>query len=262
MNDTYNRHRSYRGSAVQVDGRLVMKHFIAGSLASLILVSLCVAQNSSPDSNPGTSTASHLVLSPADKYKVIYVQDFELDATNFKQDKGGITGKGTILPPPPQKLPTLRRKRQDPATAARRLVTLMSESLVSDLTKAGLSARRLLPGDAPPAEGLLVSGVFTETDEGNQMRRALLGFGSGAAKMELYVTVADLSHPAQSRYEVSTQKSSGKKPGAVITLNPYVGVAKLALTKNAPEKTVKKAAAMIAAELTKQLNGEELAGKN
>ena len=61
--------------------------------------------------------------------------------------------------------------------------------------------------------------------------------------MELYVTVSDASQPEQSLYEASTGKSSGNKPGAVITLNPYVGAAKFVMTKNAPEKTIKKTAA-------------------
>jgi hypothetical protein len=224
----------------------------------LVLASLCGAQVME-----STSTAARpLILSPADKDKVLYVTDFELDPDNFKQDKGGVTGKGSVLPPPPPDLPRLGRKQQDPATEAQKLVRLMSESLVSELTKAGLTARRLLPTDARPAQGLLLSGVFTEVDEGNQMRRALLGFGSGASKMELYVTVTDASRPELSLYGLSAEKSSGKKPGAVITLNPYVGAAKFVMTKNAPEKTVKKTASLIATDLTRQLNGTALAEKD
>ena len=223
----------------------------------LVLILLCGAQGT--DSKPAASQP--LTLSPADKDKVIYVIDFELDPDNFKQDNGGMTGKGSLLPPPPPGLARLGRKPQDPATEAQKLVRLMSDSLVSELKKAGFTARRLLPTDARPAEGLLLTGVFTEVDEGNHIRRAMIGFGSGASKMELYVTVTDASRPELSLYDVSAEKSSGKKPGAVITLNPYVGAAKFVMTKNAPEKTVKKTAAMIAAELTRQLNGTIQAAK-
>jgi hypothetical protein len=160
----------------------------------------------------------------------------------------------------------LRRKRQDPETEAHNLVNLMSESLVADLQKAGFTARRLSPADPKPADGLLVSGVFTEIDEGNQMRRALVGFGSGKAKMELYVKVMDASSGTQPLYEVSTHKSNGKRPGAAIALNPYAGAAgfvvKFGMTKNAPEKMVKQTASKIATELTKQLNADSLAAKN
>jgi len=91
----------------------------------------------------------------------------------------------------------------------------------------------LLPG------GALVAGVFTEVGEGNRMHRALIGFGSGSAKMDLYVTLADLATPEKPLYNVAQEDTSGKKPGAAITLNPYVAEVKFAMEKNAPEKTVK-----------------------
>jgi len=222
--------------------------------ASLVLVPFCVAQETNCQSAKAAS------LSSADRNKVIYVSDFELDPSNFKQDKGGITGKGYLVPPPPKSF--LRRKRQDPETAAKNLIQLMSESLVSDLQKAGFTARRLSSTESRPSEGLVISGVFTELAEGNQMRRALLGFGAGKAKMELYVRMAAASCADQHLYEISAQKSKGKMPGAAIALNPYAGaagfVAKFGMTRNAPEKMVKKTASEITAQLTKQLNRDSL----
>lgn len=195
--------------------------------------------------------------------KTIYVSDFDLDARNFKQDKGGVTGKGYLVPAPPKNVPSLRRKRKDSATESSQLVQLMSESLVADLLKAGFAARRLLPNDARPADGLLVSGEITALDEGNQMRRALFGFGSGKAKMELRVTMADISSTELHLYDTLDQKRSGRAPGAAIAMNPYLGaasfVAKFAMTKNAPERMVKKTASQIATELTRQLNTDSLA---
>jgi hypothetical protein len=48
----------------------------------------------------------------------------------------------------------------------------------------------------------------------------------------------------------------------MVPLNPYLGaagfVAKFAITKNAPEKMIKKTASQIAAELNKQLNYDSL----
>jgi hypothetical protein len=221
-------------------------------LASLLAVPLCAAQGT------GCQSGERLALSHADADKTIYVSDFELDPNNFKQDKGGITGKGYLLPAPPKSF--LRRKHQDPATAASNLVRLMSESLVADLQKAGFTARRLSSTEPRPTEGLFVTGVFTEMDEGNQMRRALLGFGSGKAKMDLYVAVTDVSQAEQPVYETSAQKGSRKAPGAVLAFNPYLGaggfVVKFGMTKNAPEEMIKKTAAKITEQLTKQLTAE------
>lgn len=123
----------------------------------------------------------------------VYVRDFELDAENVKVDKGvgGQVRPGLI------ELPS-KRQRRDPEAQAKKLVDTMSNSLVDDLRKAGYKAQRLDPDDSTPSKGALVTGVFTEVDEGNRMRRALIGFGAGSAKMDFYVTISDLASP-QSR---------------------------------------------------------------
>ena len=213
----------------------------------LLLVPFCAAQSGGDSSQAAR---------PPDKTKTIYVTDFALDASNFKEDKGGITGKGYLVPAPPKSF--LRREHQDPATEATNMVSLMSETLVADLQRKGFTARRLLAGEPRPTDGLLVNGVFTELSEGNQMRRALVGFGSGKAKVKLYVMLVDPSSNPQPVYETSAQTSSGKKPGTVVGLNPYVSsaafIAKFGMTKNAPEKMVKKTASKIADQITRQLN--------
>jgi len=43
----------------------------------------------------------------------------------------------------------------------------MSKSLIDDLEKAGYKAQRLGPDDPAPSVGGLVTGIFTEVDEGN-----------------------------------------------------------------------------------------------
>src|ERR671935_171165 len=95
--------------------------------AALLLTPFCWSQSDD-------AKAKKPALSQADRNKVIYVTDFDLDPSNFKQDKGGITGKGYLIPPPPGSF--LRRKRQDPEPEARKLVNLMSDNLVADLQKA------------------------------------------------------------------------------------------------------------------------------
>jgi Domain of unknown function (DUF4410) len=233
-----------------------VRHGLAARLAfllfaAIIMLPLCAAQQT----NTQRSTEAGSALADGARHKIIYVRDFELDHANFKQDKGGITGKGYLLPAPPKSF--LRRKHQDPAKEAEELVELMSVSLVRDLQNAGFTAWRLSSMDPTPKDGLVVTGVFTELDEGNQMRRALFGFGSGKAKMQLYVMAAHASS-TEPLYETSAQKTNGKAPGAAIALNPYAGAAglvvKFGMTKNAPEKMVKQTASKIATELTKQLN--------
>jgi hypothetical protein len=185
---------------------------------------------------------------------VIYVSDFELDAQNFQADEGR-----TKIVQRPGLIEGPRQRAHDPATQAKKMVDLMSASIVSDLKKAGYKAERLPGTETQPPTGVWVHGVFTELDEGNRIHRAVIGFGSGEAKMQLYVTMNDLSHRGQPLYSTTEGGDSGKKPGAAITLNPYAAAAKFVMEKNAPEKAVKKTASEISKDIVQHLKEHEAA---
>ena len=180
----------------------------------------------------------------------VYVSDFELDAQSITEQRllGGAR--------PETGRPLRSVLRGDSATKARKLVDLMAESLVSDLTKAGFVAQRLSATSVPPSEGLWIRGVFTEVNEGNKVSRAVIGFGSGAVKMNLFVTVTDLARPVQPLYSLAVGNNSGHMPGAAITMNPVAAGAKFALEKNATSKTIKRTAKQIAAQFAKTLAPE------
>jgi hypothetical protein len=135
----------------------------------------------------------------------------------------------------------------------------MATDIVNDLRKAGYQAERLSATDVRPSTGVWVHGIFTELDEGNRLHRAVVGFGSGEVKMDLYVTMNDLSRPDQPLYNASESGQSGKKAGAAVTMNPYVAAAKFVLEKNASEKTVKKTASEISEDIMKHLKEHEVA---
>ena len=200
---------------------------------------------------PLAASPKHQAVTPHSftKDTKIWVSDFELDAGDVKTDKGGIVGevRPGILERP------RKRREQDPEVQAKKIVDLMAKSIVDDLHKSGYNAERLLPGTTLPTTGAWVHGVFTEVDEGNRRRRAIVGFGSGEAKMDLYVTLTDLAAPQKPLYEAQDNQNSGKKLGAMITMNPYVAAAKFAMEKKAPEKTVKKTASDIAKEVATHL---------
>jgi hypothetical protein len=100
-----------------------------------------------------------------------------------------------------------------------------------------------------PPQGWLVRGVFLSVDEGDSLRRAVVGFGAGASQIELAVAVDDLAtQPPQPLYQVIDSESSHAKPGAgaAIALNPYVAAAKFVLSRADDRKTVDRAAAEVA----------------
>lgn len=214
---------------------------------TIALVRPGLAQTAPPTAD--TTQPKHVFT----KDMTVYVRDFDLDAQNVQVDKGvgGQIRPGLIERPS-------KRQQTDPEAQAKKLVDTMSKSLVDDLHKAGYRAERLGRNDPTPSTGALVTGVFTEVDEGNRMHRALIGFGSGSAKMDLYVTMSDLANPQKPLYNLAQEDTSGKKPGAAITLNPYAAAVKFAMEKNAPEKTVKKTASEISSEVVKHLKEHEV----
>jgi len=187
------------------------------------------------------------------KEMTVYVSDFELDAQNVQVDQGSAISQRRpgILERPKKK------EQQDPAAQAKMLVDTMSQSIISDLQKAGYKAQRLTSDEPKPSTGAWVHGVFTQADEGNRLHRAVIGFGSGQAKMELFVTLTDLARPEKPLYEASSEGASKDRPGAVISMNPYVAAAKFVMEKNAPEKTVKSTASTISKDIVLHLQQHE-----
>ena len=126
------------------------------------------------------------------------------------------------------------------------------------LEKAGYTVRRLRPGDARPATGLRIRGVFAEADEQNRVRRLLVGSDSVTPKMLLYVGVNNLARPEQPLYELASPPSNDSRHGPVITLTSYSPAARFEMSKNATEEDFKKIASEIAADLSALLNANPL----
>ena len=97
------------------------------------------------------------------------------------------------------------------------------------------------------------NGAFTEVDEGNRLKRAVIGFGQGSTQMTVQIGVSDLAskNPQAPFIIFGTIKDPSKLPGAVVTMNPYVAAAKFVMEKNASSKDVKNTAKQIVAEILK-----------
>ncbi len=205
----------------------------------------------------GTATISErheIGAAPPAKPVMVYISDFDLDASKIKSESG-------MLPPPPKLpapgpfaniLPPPPGAPKDPQVLAHDLVESMGESLVEELTDAGLDARRLAH-DAPiPASGWLVRGVFTDVSQGNQLHRAVIGFGMGKTDLQVIVDISDLAQSVPKRfYELSTTADSGTAPGAgpMIMLGPAGLAARFIIAGNDLDRNVKQTAAKIAEEV-------------
>jgi hypothetical protein len=132
----------------------------------------------------------------------------------------------------------------------------MAKSLVKELRKAGVSATRWPPGSSAPTQGWLLRGIFTEVDEGNRLRRAMIGLGEGQTDLQVVASIHNLSQgPPEPFYELATEASSGAKPGAAPTLvlGPYGAAARFALAGHDLDKNVKQTAAQIAERIAQQV---------
>jgi hypothetical protein len=216
---------------------------------ALLILSGGVATPAQEETKPAAAAPQQQTAhASADKSKVVYVSDFELDVPNSGAEKSAPSGAPAAAAQPDSK------KEDGPAEQASKLIELMSSTLVKELEKAGYTAHRMRPGEARPEEGMRIKGVFAEPDEENRLRRAVIGSGPSVGTMALFVGVGNLARPDQPLYAVVDPKSSENKPGAVITVSAYAPVAKFEMQKNATEKAVKDTASAIVADLTLLLN--------
>jgi hypothetical protein len=230
------------------------RHLVATFIpAMLILVSWAGSCGAAP---PNQQTAPS--FQPKVMPEVIYVADFAIDTAEIKEDSG-ILREGGLLPGSRvQRLNPLHRQGSPEATA-KKLVNLLGDSLTHDLKNYGLPARRLLPGQQPLGKGWMITGEFLEVDEGNRLRRAVIGFGYGASEMQIEVSVAGMGARAGSPFLVlGAATGSGHRPGAAVFPNPYVAAAKFVLSKNASDKDVTTAASNIASEIVTYMKAHGL----
>ncbi|MBU6508382.1 MAG: DUF4410 domain-containing protein [Alphaproteobacteria bacterium] len=189
-------------------------------------------------------TGTGAVAAPTAAPTTVYVTDFDLDASQVQQSgpgslinrvRPGIIGSGPL------------GIARTPEQQARDLVDLMANSIVDDLHKDGIAAERMAPGVPLPVSGWLVRGVFLQVDAGNRVRRAALGFGAGATDLQVATSIDQLGAAApQPLYTVDTNAQSGKLPGAVVTLNPYVAAARFVMAGKDLDRNAKDTAAKIA----------------
>jgi hypothetical protein len=234
------------------------RRFVTIILAGFLMLLGCSlnAQGGAHLSHKDQST-----IQPRTPPSVIWVADFDIDTADVKEQKGILSGGGPLRRERRVGAGILNRQ-QSPEHTARQVVDLLSVTLIQELQKNSLPARRLSPGDSLPDKGWLIRGQFMEVDEGNRLRRAVIGFGAGATNMQIEVAVVNReTHPEQTFLLMGTDGGSGKMPGAVVTMNPYVAAAKFVMAKNAPEKDVKAAAKKIASELIAYMNAHGLRSK-
>jgi hypothetical protein len=179
--------------------------------------------------------------------KMIYVADFTAKAEDFKapsglvsevlDDRPHILGGGA----PAGGSGIIGRIGSSDAADPAQVVDQLASSITDGLNaqQLGFQAVRVAPGAPPPAAGWLVRGRIVSVDPGNRAERAVVGFGTGQATAEVQVEVDRLEPDGQVPVmRFGTKSDSGKAPGAVVTMNPYVAAAKFVIGKNATSRDI------------------------
>jgi hypothetical protein len=98
---------------------------------------------------------------------------------------------------------------------------VVTEDLVKEVVKLGIPA--VSAADATPVAGpsLAIEGQFLTVDQGNRLRRMVVGFGAGASEVRTLVQIFEITNDGRRLVEdfYTTVKSS-RKPG----MGPMVGV--------------------------------------
>jgi hypothetical protein len=116
---------------------------------------------------------------------------------------------------------------RDPVERERLIAAEAKDALASEvvdgLRALGFAVERASRGTAAAENELLIDGQFLTVNEGNPLRRLVIGFGSGASTVESRAQVYQ-GGSARRVLEFSTHSDSGKLPGAAPMLGAGAAV--------------------------------------
>ena len=137
----------------------------------------------------------------------ILIQDFTIDSNAVKGSSS-----------PLAKLENLADSQHE-ASAKKELIQdandALFDQLSGQLTEMGFKVVRAQPGQTPKQGEVMISGQFTSIDEGNAVRRALVGFGAGQSSVD--ATAQVVSANRTQILSLQTHADSGETPGAAVT---------------------------------------------
>jgi Domain of unknown function (DUF4410) len=171
----------------------------------------------------------------------VYVADFELPTAI--PDHPGSADKDKVE----KDLQPLSRQIQDD----------FADTLVERLLKQGYTSSRK---QRLSEKGILLQGVFAESDQKSRIRRALLGSGSPGTELLLYVGAFDQKSVSQPLYREAPVQEPDPNYGPVITLNAYIPMARYEIAKDAGEQDMRKICGQIAADVAALLQRNPASG--
>jgi len=99
------------------------------------------------------------------------------------------------------------------------VASALSNQLADELREQGFVVERRHRGSHVGAHELAIEGEFLDVAEGDQVKRLVIGFGAGAAKVD---TAVHVYYGGRRIADFRTHADSGKMPGAAATLDAGV----------------------------------------
>ncbi|HVN84759.1 MAG TPA: DUF4410 domain-containing protein [Candidatus Binatia bacterium] len=141
----------------------------------------------------------------------ILVYDFAVTAQQVQENRGPIQELANANDTATQS----EREREIGFQVADRL----AEDLVAGIRALDLPAERARRSTPVPDNSLIINGAFLNIDEGNRLRRLVIGFGAGQSVVETKVKATAYALGSyRSVLEFSTHADSGTMPGAAVTM--------------------------------------------
>ncbi len=142
---------------------------------------------------------------------MVVVSDFAVTPQEVKLDRA-----------PGSRLATLLHGR-DTSDAERQVgqavASALSRRLVEEIQKLGFPAERAVSGASIPPNSLAVDGQFVTIDEGNRLRRMVIGLGAGGTTVQTQVQVHEATPDGLHLVaEFATVAESSRKPGMAETM--------------------------------------------
>ena len=177
----------------------------------VVIVGLAVASLAACARTSVENVSSRAIGLP--KPQLIVVHDFGVSAGDVALDSGvGARLKLMIRETP---------AAEEEVKIGREVARIVTENLVKEISKLGLPAAPATTAGPVSGPTLSIEGHFVSVDEGNRLRRMVVGFGAGASEVRTLVQVYETTNEGRRLVEdfYTTVKSS-LKPG----MGPMAGV--------------------------------------
>jgi hypothetical protein len=183
---------------------------LRASLCLAIVLAGCAGASVTPQVQGGPASAS--------RPTTVYVYDFAVTTQEVTLNQGFFQRTYQSM--------SDENVEQAQVALADQTAQALSYQLVAELQAMGLYAIRLPRGT--PASGnniLVVDGQFTDIDEGNKLRRMVIGLGVGQSKLDASVQVYQVVDGSRTQIlDFNTHANSGAMPGAAIMGAPGAAV--------------------------------------